>query len=166
MPAPLPTPATALPWARRVVAHELAIAAPADRVWSLVSTPARYGEWNPFIPRIDAPDGLAPGAELLLHVDMGRFRTTSPERVLRCEAPAGDAPGALVYVLSGRMGRLGLVRAERHQYVVPTGPASCRWHSFEGFAGRLWRLLPYGGIEAGFHTHAAALKRAAEAPAG
>jgi len=153
-----------VPWARMVVRAQLDINAPAERVWALMMDAERYGEWNPFVVGIDAPDGMGLGAEITLRVRMGAAlrETTSRERISRLQAPVEREWGELAYDYIDSMSSFGMVRAIRWQGLQPLGPDRCRYITFEGFGGWLWRLLPYKAVQAGFSQHAVALARAAE----
>lgn len=157
-----------VPWARRVVRAERVIEAPAERVWALMVDAGGYGEWNPFVVAVDAPEGMGLGAEITLHVRMGGLigQTSSRERIGRLQAPTAEAWGELAYDYIDSLSLFGMVRGTRWQGVQPLGPQRCRYVTYEGFAGWLWRLLPFGAVERGFEAHAAALARAAESPAG
>jgi len=153
-----------VPWAKTVVRAHRDIDAPAQRVWELMVDAAGYGDWNPFVVGIDVADGMNLGDELTLHVRMGAgHRTiTSRERITRVQAPSDTTWGELAYEYIDTMSMFGMVRAIRWQGVQPLGRGRCRYVTYEGFGGWLWRLLPFKQVQDGFSKHADALARAAE----
>ena len=156
-----------VPWARRVVRAQVEINASAERVWSLMVDAEGYGAWNPFVVAIDAPQGMGLGAEITLHVRMGGLigKTSSRERICRLQPPSAGQWGELAYDYVDLLSHFGMVRGTRWQGVQPLGPGRCRYVTYEGFSGWLWRLLPLRAVQQGFWKHAKALARAAEAPA-
>ena len=72
------------------VATEL-IAAPADRLWSMVTDVTRIGEWSPEAARaewIDGATGPAVGARFRGHNRRGRTRWSTTCEVIECEVGA------------------------------------------------------------------------------
>lgn len=63
---------------------EIEIAAPAERVWEILSDFSHYPAWNPLVP--EAAGELRVGARLKLRVVAGREMHVTPE-VLRHEPP-------------------------------------------------------------------------------
>lgn len=157
--------ATLVPWARKVIRAQVEIDASAERVWSLMVDAEGYGAWNPFVVGIDAPQGMQLGAAITLHVRMGGLigQTSSRERITRLQPPSAGQWAELAYDYVDLLSHFGLVRGTRWQGVQPLGPHRCRYLTYEGFSGWLWRLLPFGAVQDGFSRHAEALARAAEA---
>lgn len=146
------------------------IDAPLDTVWAVMLDTAAYGEWNPFLFRIEnsAPEV---GAPIVLHVRWRNGSTTrSPERITVVDPPATDAEGVrratLAYVYQGLPARLGLIRGTRFQRLTqpPGGPTT--YHTVEEFSGPLVRFAGPGRVADGFARHAVSLKARAESLAG
>ena len=144
------------------------IDAPLEVVWRVMLDTERYGEWNPFVERVETPQPPAVGNPIVLHVRWaGGGTARSPERITAIEPPTtaddGTASALLSYVYEGWPARLGLVRGTRHQRLTqrPGGPTT--YQTVEEFAGPLVRLAGPARVEEGFRRHAAALKERAEA---
>jgi hypothetical protein len=138
------------------------IEAPADVVWRVMLDLAGYGEWNPFIVKVDAPEGrdARVGDDITLHV---RFRgarklVASHERITRLEPHS-----LLEYQFRGPLHHTGLVRGRRVQLLEPQSPASVRYSTKEKFLGLLAYAVPTKLVQDGFERHAQALKQRAEA---
>ena len=143
------------------------IDAPIDVVWQVMLDTGRYGEWNPFVVRVETPRPAAVGNPIVLHVRWADGRTTrSPERITAIEPPSADGDGVvrarLSYEYQGWPSRLGLVRGVRHQRLSqqPGGPTS--YDTVEVFSGPLVPLAGPGRVAEGFRRHADALRRRAE----
>ena len=119
------------------------IAAPIERVWSVMVDVARYGEWNPFLHRIDAREPPRAGSELILHVKWSSGGgATSRERITRLEAPAGGR-ALLEYEFLGVLHTIGAVRG-----LARAGAATiCRRHDLSHARGV--RRLAVVGAAAG-----------------
>jgi len=144
-----------------VVAAEAAIeiAAPIERVWRVMLATDRYGEWNPFVVRVEGEPRL--GGRLTLHVRWhsgGGAR--SGEIVTQLDPPA-DGRATLAYRFTGLLATLGAVAATRVQSLYADGPRT-RYHTREEFRGWLAWALPLAKVQAGFDAHARALKARAE----
>jgi hypothetical protein len=142
------------------------IDAPLDLVWSVMLDTAAYGEWNPFLFRVEcaAPEV---GAPIVLHARWADGSTVrSPERITVLDGPVVDAGGTrratLAYVYEGVPAKLGLVRGTRYQRLTqqPGGPTT--YHTVEEFSGPMVRFAGPGRVAEGFARHAAALKGRAE----
>jgi hypothetical protein len=138
------------------------IAAPIDLVWSVMLDVAKYGEWNPFLVRIDAAGKTRVGTELRLEVKWVRGGgAKSKERITRLEPPsAGRA--TLEYVFLGPLAATGAVRASRLQTLEQAAGGPTVYHTYEEFGGWLAFALPLADVQAGFEAHARALKDRAE----
>jgi len=135
------------------------IAAPIERVWQIMLDTARYGEWNPFLVRVDGEPRL--DGELLLHVRWpsgGGAR--SAELVTQLDPPA-NGRATLTYRFTGLLASIGAVGATRVQSLEADG-ARTRYYTREEFRGWLTWALPLAKVQAGFEAHAASLKRHAE----
>jgi hypothetical protein len=143
------------------------IDAPLEAVWAIMLDTERYGDWNPFLYRIETRRPAAVGDPIVLHVRWANGRTTrSPEVITAIEPPATDADGVtaarLSYVYAGLATKIGLIKGTRHQRLTqrPGGPTT--YDTVEEFSGPAVRLAgPPRGAE-GFRLHAEALKRRAE----
>jgi len=136
------------------------IAAPIELVWSVMLDVARYGEWNPFLFRID---GAAPrvGGELLLHVKWARGGgAKSRERITKLEPPTGGK-ARFEYDFVGPLSTMGAIKATRAQ-TLETRDGKTHYHTVETFGGWLQLALPLTDVQAGFEIHAQALKTRSE----
>src|SRR5207245_6493043 len=156
-----------------VAESTIAIDAPIDVVWSVMTDVARYREWNPFIIAVELRDGgaLAVGSALTLHVRAPgeRWGVSTIEVVTRLEAPppATDGPrrAAMEYLFTGWLDRLALVRGSRLQALDQAPGMPTIYRTTEQFRGLLARAVPLARVQRGFDAHAAALKQRAEAHA-
>ena len=143
------------------------IDAPLDLVWDVMLDTSAYGEWNPFLFRLECPPSPDVGDAIVLHVRWADGTTTrSPERITAVERPATDPDGVrratLAYVYEGLPAKLGLVRGTRYQRLtqLPGGPTT--YETVEVFSGPLVRFAGSGRVAEGFTRHAAGLKTRAE----
>jgi hypothetical protein len=148
----------------------VAIDAPLDTVWAVMTDIDAYGEWNPFLFRADCPTPPAPGDPIVLHVRWSNGRTTrSPERISVVEPPhddAGTRRATLAYVYEGLPSRLRLVRGTRFQRLSQVEGGPTVYATVEEFSGPLVALAGPGRVADGFRRHAEALKARAESVAG
>ncbi len=129
------------------------IDAPVERVWEVLTDFERYGEWNPFTPRVDA--SLKVGAPVVLHVKLGPFRLRQTVRIQTIEAPT-------LLAWSMTMGAAGLLSAHREQRLEPLDESRCRYVTTDTFHGLLTppvALVWGGAIRRGFNSMAVALAR-------
>lgn len=152
---------------RRNPSAGIDIDAPLDAVWAVMLDTARYGEWNPFLRRIECPSPPSVGDPITLHVvfPRGRREVTSPERIKIVDGPRDDGGvrrATLAYDYEGLPSKLGLVQGRRYQRLTqePDGPT--RYETVEEFSGPLVFLAGPGRVEAGFQVHAEALKKRSE----
>ena len=136
---------------------EIDIAAPAARVWDVLTDFAAYSDWNPFIRRIAGP--LASRGRLLVRIQPpgGRAMSFRPT-VLRVE------PGREL-VWRGRTLLPGLFDGEHRFALVPHGADRVRFIHAEQFSGVLVPLLRRSletTTRQGFEAMNTALKRRAE----
>lgn len=143
------------------------IDAPLDLVWRVMLDTASYGDWNPFVFRIDCDAEPAVGVAVRLHVRWAKGRTTSsPERITALEAPHeedGVRTALLSYEYEGLPDRLGLVHSVRHQRLTqpPGGPTA--YETVQELTGPMVRFAGPARITDGFERHAEGLKTRAEA---
>ncbi len=141
------------------VEAETTIDAPVVRVWAVLADLERYGEWNRFVPSMEAT--LKVGATLRMGVQMrSRWRVISVEDVTVVE------PGKR---LAWRTRSPGwLLRGERFQTLEPLDSEQTRYYTVEAFSGLLAPLLKLmleGDLRRGFAQVAHDLKMRAETPA-
>jgi len=143
---------------RQLVA-EIEIAAPAQRVWEILTDVAAYREWNPFMPRLDGE--VRVGARLRARLVIAGAPTLRPRlRVTRVD------PGReLAWV-----GRGPLVRGERTMRIEPLDARRVRFAQRTEFTGPITPLLGWlDRYRPGMQAMNAALKARAEGappPAG
>lgn len=135
-------------------------------VWQIMLDTPAYGEWNPFVARVETAQPAAVGNPIVLHVRWENGRTTrSPERITALEPPrtrGGVTTALMSYVYEGLPARLGLVRGTRHQRLTQRAGGPTTYKTVEELSGPLVRLAGPGRVADGFERHAAALKRRAE----
>jgi hypothetical protein len=143
------------------------IDAPIETVWDVMLDTAAYGEWNPFVERLESPQPPSEGDPIVLHVRWANGKTArSPERIVSIEPPTRDSEGVatacLSYVYEGIPSKLGLVKGVRHQRLrqAPGGPTT--YDTVELFSGPLVRFAGPDRVAEGFARHAVGLKRRAE----
>ncbi|MBT9559520.1 MAG: SRPBCC domain-containing protein [Myxococcales bacterium] len=139
------------------VEYETEIAAPIQPVWELMTTPASYARWNPFLVRMGGPPILHVGARIELHV---RFETGGRARsreLITVFDPPKDGRAELSYRFLGPLAVVGGVRALRRQWLTAVTDQRTLYRTEEVFTGFLTRFLPLAGIRAGFKAHGDAL---------
>lgn len=139
----------------RIIDTRVEIAAPAARVWGVLTDFARFPEWNPFITRIE---GVAePGALLRIEIrPPGKSAMTFRPRILVAR------PGKELRWL-GHLLVPGIFDGE-HAFELEERGGTCSCRQSERFAGLLVPFL--GGAlvatQRGFEAMNAALKRRVE----
>jgi uncharacterized protein YndB with AHSA1/START domain len=142
------------------------IDAPIEEVWRHITDLPRYGEWNPFVVRVDGPSA-AVGSRLRLRARWEDGGDNVVDVVVtRAEAPTTDAAGTsravLVYELTGALPRLGLLRTRRTQALTQAPGAPTRYETREVFEGPMRAFVPRAKVQRGFEIHAAALRGRAQ----
>ena len=135
------------------------IDAPIERAWRILMDVERYGEWNPFTPRVATDFEI--GSRVDLRAMIGPVPLKQVERIERVEPP-----GRLVWTTT--IGHRVLLFARREQRLEPLGATRCRYVTTDAFSGVLTPLvvLLFGGIvRRGFNSVAHGLKARAEAGA-
>lgn len=151
----------------RLAEATASIDAPAELIWRVMLDLDSYGSWNPFIIRVDRPNGRAAqvGDAITLHVRFGGGRlVASRERITTISAPAqagGVVRALLEYEFYGRLHGAGLVRGRRSQVLEQAG-GSTVYRTSEQFRGVLAFAVPLGAVRDGFRRHADALRLHAE----
>lgn len=151
-----------------MVAHPWAavdIEASIERVWDVMIDTASYGDWNPFIERVECARPEV-GEPIVLHVRWANGRgATSPERISVVEPPHpadGVRRATLAYVYAGLPARLGLVKGIRYQRLCQEDGGPTRYDTVEEFSGPLVVLAGPRRVQDGFQRHAEALKTRCE----
>jgi hypothetical protein len=138
------------------VRAESEIEAPIDRVWAILNDLDRYGEWNPFTPRVEST--LRKGDPIHLHV-----RLVGERPMHRVEWVTRNEPFTLGWEM--KMGARFLLYAERVQVLTPLGGGRTHYRTEDCFSGWLRPvvLALFGrSMRRGFGDCARALKRRAE----
>jgi hypothetical protein len=140
----------------RAIETEIDIAAPAAKVWRLLTDFPAYPAWNPFIKSVEGE--AAVGARLRVRIEPpGRSAMTFKPTVVAME-PDREL---------GWLGRVllpGLFDGE-HFFRLEDRGGGCRFHHAERFSGVLVPLFGDGVFDAttsGFQAMNAALKERAE----
>ena len=142
----------------RTIETQVEIAAPASRVWQVLTDFARYPEWNPFITEIEGIPEV--GARL-------RVRIQPPGR-----RPMTFKPTVLVAARDRELRWLGHLVLPRlfdgeHSFRMEERGRTCRFQQSEQFSGVLVPFFGAGIFDAtqrGFEAMNSALKARAEAP--
>ena len=143
---------------------ESLIAAPLEAVWQVMLDTDRYGEWNPFVVRIEHLADHPPreGDDLRLHVEWSDGgRVSTHERICTLEPPA-QGRALLEYDFLGPLATLRLVRGRRRQELTAQPDGTTRYVTSERLHGLLAWAAPIGKVQDGFERHAQALKGRAE----
>ncbi|MGB0084338.1 MAG: SRPBCC domain-containing protein [Rhodomicrobiaceae bacterium] len=138
-----------------MIATEILIAAPPERVWSVLTDFAVYPEWNPFIITAEGEPLVGQRLRATFRPPGGSAQTFKPV-VLRAEAPQ-----ALVW--RGSLPIPGLITGEHSFFLTQHGDQT-RFQNSETFSGL---FVPFLGkllrqSEEGFQQMNAALKARAE----
>lgn len=142
---------------RVTVEYETEINAPIQPIWELMTSPAGYARWNPFIVRMDGPPILHVGARIELHVRFEKGgRARSRELITVFDPPKGGR-AELSYRFLGPLAVVGGIRAVRRQWLTALSPERTQYRTQEVFEGFLTRFLPLAGVRAGFKAHGDAL---------
>ena len=148
----------------RTARAEVVIDAPADDVWRVMLDTDSYGEWNPFVVRVDRLAARPPevGDDLRLHVRWaGGGKVTTVERITALDPPTSGA-GLLEYDFLGPLAALRLVRGRRRQELTALPDGRTRYVTSETLHGLLSALAPIRKVQDGFERHAHALKARVE----
>jgi uncharacterized protein YndB with AHSA1/START domain len=138
---------------------DIEIAAPIDKVWRVMLATERYGEWNPFIVRVEGAATM--GGRLRLHVRWHSGGGARSDEIVTQLDPPADGRATLAYRFTGLLASIGAVGATRVQSLRSDGTGT-RYQTREEFRGWLSWALPLAKVQAGFDAHAKALKARAE----
>ena len=140
-----------------VLEDAVEIAAPAPRVWEVVSDLAAYRDWNPFV--VDAHSSLVPGERIVMKVRVFPGITQPQrEKIFSCEPGRGFSYGIAL--------PLRCLTSRRSHEIVPTGESTARYVSHFAISGWLAPLVNvFTGrrLRAGFSNMTQAIKERAEA---
>jgi hypothetical protein len=140
-----------------VVRSEIEIAAPASRVWEILTDLERYPDWNPFTPKVEST--LEVGAAVHLHT-----RLRSERLAHRVETVTEHVPGERV-CWGMTLGARFVLAAERRQILTPLELDRTRYLTDDRISGMLTPIvMAFWGeaMQRGFDDVAAALKKRAE----
>jgi hypothetical protein len=139
----------------------MTIAAPVERIWSILTAFDAYGGWNSYMLRVDGV--AAAGARLLVRSrDVG-----SGQEMDHPVEVAALAPFAMHWV--GGIGDLSAFRGDHFFELDPSGPAATVFRHFEYFRGQnADELLSRFGasIKCNFEAFNECLRREAEGVLG
>ena len=139
-----------------VISTTIDIDAHPDRVWDVLTDFAAYGDWNPFMDRIEGT--AEAGTRLVVHLSPngGRGMTFRPTVL-------AAVPGRELRWL-GKLGFGGLFDGEHSFLLTRNADGSTRMTHGETFSGILVALLKgtTKGSHAGFEAFNTALKRRVE----
>ena len=134
------------------------IAAPRERVWSILTDFGAFPDWNPFIRSAEGEARKGARLEILIGAPGSKSMTFKPV-VIEAEAPRA-------FAWLGRLGVGGLFDGEHHFVLEDRGDGVTHLRQYETFRGL---LVPFTGktlstTEGGFVAMNEALKARAEAP--
>lgn len=140
----------------RQIRSQVDIAAPAQRVWDVLTGFSAFPAWNPFIR--EAHGALRPGARLAITLRLGR-RHISFRPVLTVV----DEPRELRWLVRQRVP--GLFEVDRRFLLEPLDGAGCRFVQSESASGIFSPLLMLwmgGRILRGYEAFNVAIKERVE----
>lgn len=118
----------------RTVSTSIAIEASAEVVWRVLIDFANYGDWNPFIQRVDGP--LVEGAHL------GFLVATGPGTTVSTEATLLTVEHGRRLAWGGQSRVPGLFRGV-HSFIIEERASGVLLHNTERFSGLLaFRVKP------------------------
>src|SRR5512132_421220 len=139
-------------WPVRELVAEIEIAAPAERVWEILTDFGAYRQWNPFMPRFDGE--VRVGARLRARLVVAGAPTLRPRLCVTRVDPGRE----LCWV-----GRGPLVRGERTMRIQPLDGTRVRFAQRTEFTGPITPLLGWlDRYRPGMQAMNAALKARAE----
>ena len=139
------------------ISRTIDIAAPADRVWTILTDTAAYPEWNPFITKLDG--SLTRGSRLAVTIALPGAK---PRRFTPT-VTAVEPERRLAWL--GRLLIPGIFDGAHSFDIEPLTPESTRFTQSERFSGLLVMMLPgvLRSTESGFAAMNTALAARAEA---
>jgi len=140
-----------------VISAEIAIDAPAQRVWTVLADLAGYAAWNPFTTHVEST--LQDGAEVRMQVQMGpHWRLEN-----RCTVSAVDPPHRLCW--RNTLGAAWLQHSERCQTLEVVAEGQVVYRTREEFHGPLvplTMLVARRAVLRGFRAVCQGVKAAVE----
>lgn len=140
-----------------VETRRIRIEAPVGFVWEILTDVEKYGEWNPFTPRVRTDFMIGSPAHLL--VRMGKARMQITETVCAFECPR-------LIAWRKTFGARWLLHAVREQHLEAVSETTCQYHNTDRLTGMLAPLvfLCFGGyMRRGFTDVGDGLRRYSEA---
>ncbi|MDG9674080.1 SRPBCC domain-containing protein [Micromonospora sp. DH14] len=139
------------------ISHTIDIAAPADRVWAILTDVGAYPEWNPFITSLDG--SLTRGSRLAVTIAL----PGAEPRRFRPTVTAVEPERRLAWL--GRLLVPGIFDGAHSFDIEPLTSGSSRFTQSERFSGLLVMMLPgmLRSTESGFAAMNRALAARAEA---
>jgi demethylmenaquinone methyltransferase/2-methoxy-6-polyprenyl-1,4-benzoquinol methylase len=120
----------------RIIAAEVEVDAPPERVWEVLTDFAAYPEWNPFMFSVEG------AAETGAHLQIAMQRRGGMVLRFRARVLVSDAPRELAWTGEGLKGHLpGLVRGERRVVIDPLANDRSRLRMRTTFSGLLAPLM-------------------------
>lgn len=134
-------------------ATQIAIQAPAERIWQVLTDAANFAAWNTTVTRVDGT--IAAGSRITVHTK------ASPGRAFPVKVTVFDAPRCMVW--RGGM-PLGLFTGERVYELTPHGQGAVAFSMRESFSGLLAPLIARSipDLQPAFEEFARCLKTRAE----
>ena len=128
------------------------IAAPADKIWALLTDAAAFPRWNSTVQSIEGQ--IALGGKIRVRVPL------APERVFKLKVAAFDPGRRMVW----RDGMAPMFRGERTFTLRPTDHGAVEFSMVEVFSGLMLPMIAGSlpDFAPSFEQYAADLKRAAE----
>ncbi|MCB9230928.1 MAG: SRPBCC domain-containing protein [Bacteroidia bacterium] len=139
------------------------IHAPIERVWEILTGVEHYGDWNPFVVKVEMnTPQLQVGTKMTLHVRWpGGGGVKAVEQVKVLDAPAMKnqiREATWIYNYLGMPAALGMVRGSRIQKLRQEPGKPVIYTGEEIFTGWARPFLPLQRVIDGFEAQATALK--------
>jgi hypothetical protein len=133
---------------------EIEINAPAERVWQILTDPARFPEWNPFIHKLKGTIATGEHIEVLLG--------ESPDKTMTFKPTVLEVTPNRTFRWLGNLFIGGLFDGEHIFEIEPLAPDRVRFIQREKFKGILVPVFNFDGTKRGFEAMNRALKARAE----
>jgi hypothetical protein len=136
---------------------EIEINAPSERVWQILTDPAKFPEWNPFIHQLNGQ--IKQGAHI--EVKLG----DSPDKTMTFKPTILEVTPNHTLRWLGKLFIGGLFDGEHIFEIEPLGPDRVRFIQREKFNGILVPVFNFDSTKRGFERMNQALKARAESNA-
>lgn len=140
------------------IATSIDIAAPVERVWSVLMDFARYPQWNPFVRRIAGSGTPGDTLQVTIAPEGGREMSFEPRVLVRETNREFRWLGKVLFA--------GVFDGEHSFQLAASSPGACRFVHEEAYTGLLASLIMRGatrsGTKIGFEAMNRALKARAE----